>query len=90
MRLQPLIDALRDLLLSEPALPVDEAPVPMLVPGKKKAHRAYLWAYATTPYAELKAVVYDFSEGRGGPRSRASAAAPPGTYRFSACICGAS
>lgn len=66
MRLQPLIDALRDLLLSEPALHADEALVPMLAPGKKTAHRAYLWAYATTPYAGLKAVVYDFSEGRGG------------------------
>lgn len=29
----------------------------MLAPGKKKTHRAYLWAYATTPYAELKPVV---------------------------------
>ncbi|QNI04715.1 IS66 family transposase [Halomonas sp. SH5A2] len=70
VRLQPLIDALRDLLLNEPVLHADETPVPMLAPGKKKTHRAYLWAYATTPYAELKAVVYDFSEGRGGQHAR--------------------
>ncbi|WP_373184035.1 IS66 family transposase [Halomonas campaniensis] len=70
VRLQPLIDALRDLLLREPVLHADETPVPMLAPGKKKTHRAYLWAYATTPYAGLKAVVYDFSEGRGGQHAR--------------------
>ncbi|WP_183325727.1 IS66 family transposase [Halomonas cerina] len=70
VRLQPLIDALRDLLLSEPVLHADETPVPMLAPGKKKTHRAYLWAYATTPYAGLKAVIYDFTEGRGGQHAR--------------------
>ncbi|WP_368449359.1 IS66 family transposase [Cobetia amphilecti] len=78
VRLQPLIDALREVLLNEPVLhadetPVlhaDETPVPMLAPGKKKTHRAYLWAYATTPYAGLKAVIYDFSEGRGGQHAR--------------------
>ncbi|TDR49549.1 transposase [Halomonas ventosae] len=70
VRLQPLIDALRDLLLDEPVLHADETPVPMLAPGKKRTHRAYLWAYATTPYAGLKAVVYDFSEGRGGQHAR--------------------
>ncbi|MFD2199925.1 IS66 family transposase, partial [Halomonas beimenensis] len=32
VRLQPLIDALRDLLLSEPVLHADETPVPMLAP----------------------------------------------------------
>ncbi len=70
VRLQPLIDALRDLLLDEPVLHADETPVPMLAPGKKKTHRAYLWAYATTPYAGLKAVIYHFTEGRGGQHAR--------------------
>ncbi|RAH36294.1 MULTISPECIES: IS66 family transposase [unclassified Halomonas] len=70
VRLQPLIDALRELLLDAPVLHADETPVPMLAPGKKKTHRAYLWAYATTPYAGLKAVVYDFSESRGGQHAR--------------------
>ncbi|QEA38071.1 IS66 family transposase [Pistricoccus aurantiacus] len=70
VRLQPLVDALRDLLLAEPVLHADETPVPMLVPGKKKTHRAYLWAYATTPYAGLKAVIYDFTDGRGGQHAR--------------------
>ncbi|SFH99143.1 Transposase [Modicisalibacter xianhensis] len=70
VRLQPLVDALRGTLLTEPILHADETPVPMLAPGKKKTHRAYLWAYATTPYAELKAVIYDFAPGRGGQHTR--------------------
>lgn len=70
VRLQPLVDALRDLLLAKPVLHADETPMPMLAPGKKKTHRAYLWAYATTSYAGLKAVIYDFTEGRGGQHAR--------------------
>lgn len=70
VRVQPLIDALRDSLLNEPVLHGDETPVPMLAPGKKKTHKAYLWAYATTPYAGLKAVIYDFAAGRGGQHAR--------------------
>ncbi|QOR40232.1 IS66 family transposase [Billgrantia diversa] len=70
VRLQPLIDALRETLLTEPILHADETPVPMLAPGKKKTHRAYIWAYATTPYAGLKAVIYDFAPGRSGQHAR--------------------
>ncbi|CAD6563428.1 hypothetical protein LMG24235_08672 [Paraburkholderia sabiae] len=43
----------------------------MLSPGKGKTHRAYLWAYATTQYASLKAVVYDFADSRAGEHARA-------------------
>ncbi len=64
VRLQPLVDALRERLHDEPVLHTDETPVPMLAPGKKKTHRADLWAYATTSYAGSKAVIYDFSEER--------------------------
>ncbi|MCE9662060.1 transposase [Halomonas sp. M5N1S17] len=39
---QAPLDALRDLLLSEPVLHADATPVPMLVPGKKKTHWVYL------------------------------------------------
>ena len=38
----------------------------MLKPGNKKTHKAYVWTYCTTPYDDLKAVVFDFAEGRGG------------------------
>lgn len=66
VHLQPLVDALRGLMLERPVLHADETPVAMLVPGKGKTHRAYIWAYGTTAYDPLKAVVYDFAEGRAG------------------------
>lgn len=70
VRLQPLVDALHEHLLQEPILHADETPVPMLAPGKKKTHKAYLWAYATSPFSALNAVVYDFQPGRSGQYAR--------------------
>lgn len=43
----------------------------MLEPGKKKTHRAYLWAYCPTNYADLRGVVYDFAPSRAGEHARA-------------------
>lgn len=71
VRLQPLVDALREQILRQDVLHADETPVQMLSPGKGKTHRAYLWAYATTQYASLKAVVYDFADSRAGEHARA-------------------
>lgn len=68
--LQPLADALRETLLTQPVLHADETPVPMLSPGKKKAHRAYIWAYCSPSTAALHAVVYDFAENRAGANAR--------------------
>ncbi|MCD5988486.1 IS66 family transposase [Pseudomonas sp. CDFA 553] len=48
----------------------DETPVQMLAPGEKKTHRAYVWAYSSTPFSALKAVVYDFSPSRAGEHAR--------------------
>ena len=59
--LQPLVDALRSTLLEHNVLHADETPVSMLAPGKKKTHKAYVWAYCTTPFSDLKAVVYNFA-----------------------------
>ena len=47
VELTPLVDRLRTCLLGHAVLHADETPVPMLSPGKKKTHRAYIWAYAT-------------------------------------------
>jgi hypothetical protein len=33
----------------------------MVMPGTKKTHRSYVWAYATSQFSDLAAVVYDFS-----------------------------
>ncbi|WP_449123895.1 IS66 family transposase [Pseudomonas viridiflava] len=70
VQLQPLVDALRDTVLAEDVIHADETPVQMLAPGQKKTHRAYVWAYSTTPFSALKAVVYDFSPSRAGEHAR--------------------
>ena len=71
LRLQPLVDAMKALLLKRSVLHADETPVPMLKPGLGRTHRAYLWSYSTSEYDELQAVIYDFTEGRGGMHARA-------------------
>lgn len=43
MRLQPLVDALREAVLNQGVIHADETPVQMLAPGEKKTHRAYVW-----------------------------------------------
>ncbi|SDR72815.1 Transposase [Halopseudomonas litoralis] len=70
VQLQPLADALRMALLEHGVLHADETPVSMLAPGKKKTHKAYVWAYSTTPFADLKAAVYDFAPSRAGEHAR--------------------
>jgi hypothetical protein len=57
-------------VLNQGEIHADETPVKMLVPGKKKTHRAYVWVYSTTPFSALKAVVYDFSPSRAGEHAR--------------------
>ena len=70
VQLQPLVDALREVVLEHDVVHVDETPVQMLAPGSKKTHRAYVWAYATISAADIQAVVYDFSPGRSGEYAR--------------------
>jgi len=70
-QLQPLVDALKCEMLQARVLHADETPVAMLKPGNGKTHRAYLWSYCTTAYSALRAVVFDFAEGRGGQHARA-------------------
>ena len=71
VELQPLVDALRDRLLKETVLHGDETPVPMLSPGKKKTHQAYVWAFASTRASAVQGVVYEFKESRAGKHARA-------------------
>ena len=70
VQLQPLVDALRDAVLAQHVIHADETPVSMLAPGEKKTHRAYVWAYATSQFSDLAAVVYDFSPSRAGEHAR--------------------
>ena len=71
VQLQPLVDALKEEILTHGVLHADEAPVQMLKPGNERAHQAYLWAYAPGAFEGMKAVVYDFCETRAGEHSRA-------------------
>lgn len=70
VRLQPLVDALREAVLSQGVIHADETPVNMLAPGERKTHRTYVWAYSTTPFSTPNAVVYDFSPSRAGEHAR--------------------
>jgi len=70
VELTPLVERLQACLLGHAVLHADETPVPMLSPGKKKTHRAYIWAYATTRSAPIQGVVYDFQPSRSGKASR--------------------
>jgi len=70
VQLQPLVDALRDAILAHGVIHADETPVQMLTPGAKKTHRSYVWAYATSQFSDLAAVVYDFSPSRAGEHAR--------------------
>ena len=70
VQLQPLVDALRDIVLKQRIVHADETPVQMLAPGMKKTQRAYVWAYVPSPFADLRAVVYDFGPSRAGEHAR--------------------
>jgi transposase len=71
VKLQPLVDALKALLLKRAVLHADETPMPTLRPGLKKTHRSYLWAYGTTAYDPDPIILYDFAVGRSGEHARA-------------------
>jgi transposase len=42
----------------------------MPAPGKRKTHRAYVWAYCTTPFSDLREVVYKFAPSRACEHAR--------------------
>jgi hypothetical protein len=68
--LQPVVDALKDAVLTRRVLHADETPVAMLDPGAGKTKRAYVWSYCTTVYDALQGVVYDFAESRAGRHAK--------------------
>jgi transposase len=70
VELTPLVACLRNALKQHNVLHADETPVSMLAPGKKRTHTAYVWAYASTRYARLQGVVYDFRPSRSGKEAR--------------------
>lgn len=74
VRLTPLAEALKDFIVGHGVVHADETPVKLLAPGKGKTSRAYVWVYRTTNFVAVngkgRAVLYDFSTGRGGENAR--------------------
>lgn len=70
LRLQPLALALRQYVVSQQVVHVDETPVRLLAPGKGKTDQAYLWAYRTTDFIAQRAVLFDFCTSRAGEHPR--------------------
>ncbi|GGM04511.1 transposase [Streptomyces cinereus] len=65
-----LVNRLIKLMLIQPIVHADETPVKILnaygtkdIKGKLK--QGYVWAYVTPQHSPIKAVVYDFAQGRG-------------------------
>jgi transposase len=70
VRLTPLADALKEFILGHDVIHADETPVSLLAPGKGKTKKAYVWVYRTTNFVSKRAVLYDFTPGRGGENAR--------------------
>lgn len=70
VQLQPLVDALKEVLMQHLVLHADETPVAMLKPGNGKTHRSYLWSYCTGAFEATKAVVFDFADSRAGRHAK--------------------
>jgi len=71
-----LVNRLRQMILNQPILHADETPVKILntygtkdIKGKLK--QGYVWAYVTPQHSPIKAVVYDFAQGRGSEHPNA-------------------
>ncbi|OPH36086.1 IS66 family transposase [Moraxella atlantae] len=65
-----LVNRLIKLMLIQPIVHADETPVKILNAYgtkdiKRKLKQGYVWAYVTLKHSPIKAVVYDFAQGRG-------------------------
>ncbi len=68
VELEPLADALKHVVLQQWVIHADETPVTIMRMGEneKKPKKGYVWAYATTQYNPVQAVIYDFQDSRSG------------------------
>jgi len=64
--LEPLVIRMKELLCKESVLHADETPVNVLKPGNKKVHKGYMWAYRTSVFSPIQAVIFDFQMSRSG------------------------
>ncbi len=68
VELEPLANALKQVVLQQRVIHADETPVTIMRMGEndKKPKKGYVWAYATTQYNPVQAVIYDFQDSRSG------------------------
>ena len=68
VELEPLADALKQVVQQQRVNHADETPVTTMQLGddEKKPKKGYVWAYATTQYNPVQAVIYDFQPSRSG------------------------
>ena len=71
-----LVNRLRQMILTQPILHADETPIKVLngygmKDAKGKLKQGYVWAYVTPQHSPIKAVVYDFAQGRGSEHPNA-------------------
>ncbi len=66
VQLEPLAEALKQIILQQHVIHADERPVTVIQVADKKPKKGYVWAYATTQYNSIQVVVYDFQPSRSG------------------------
>lgn len=67
VRLEPLVQALKEHLLTQSVIHGDETPIKLLAPGTGKTHTAYAWVWRSSDLATSdKAVIYQFASSRAG------------------------
>ncbi|WP_244783074.1 IS66 family transposase [Acinetobacter sp. F-1] len=73
VELEPLANALKQVVLQQRVIHADETPVTIMRMGEneKKPKKGYVWAYATTQYNPVQAVIYDFQDSRSGQHAEA-------------------
>ena len=73
IELECLTDALRKVILQQTVIHADETPVTIMRMDDKdkKPKKGYVWAYATTQYNPIQAVIYDFQDSRAGEHAEA-------------------
>jgi len=66
VELEPLAEALKQIIVQQQVIHADETPVTMMKIAENKTKKGYVWAYATTLYNLVQMVVYDFQPSRSG------------------------
>ena len=73
VRLEPLVQALKEHLLSQHVIHGDETPIKLLAPGTGKTQTAYAWVWRSSDLeTKNKAVIYQFASSREGEHASAT------------------